>query len=70
MQDISLEVILKVVFGINEQQRFETLQRPIVQFAEALQSPMTASALFFPALQKDFGPIKALGLFTVGPTAD
>ena len=61
MQDISLEVILKVVFGIYEGERFRRLKRAIVDFTAAFQNPLFASALFFPALQKDWGPFSPWG---------
>lgn len=55
-QDISLEVILRVVFGLTEGDRFATLKPLLVQFADCFQKPLVATALFFPALQKDWGP--------------
>lgn len=55
-QDISLEVILRVVFGLTEGDRFATLKPLLVQFADCFQKPLVASALFFPALQTDWGP--------------
>lgn len=56
MQDISLEVILKVVFGIYEGERFKQLKQLIIQLTDSLQSPLVAGALFFTSLQKDLGP--------------
>lgn len=56
MQEVSLEVILKVVFGIHQGERFRTLKALIVQLTDSLQSPLIAGLLFFPALQKDLGP--------------
>ncbi|XGV97616.1 MAG: cytochrome P450 [Leptolyngbya sp. BL-A-14] len=54
-QDISLAVILKVVFGIEQAERFDRLKSLIVQFTDALQSPFIGGLLFFPALQRDLG---------------
>jgi cytochrome P450 family 110 len=55
-QQISLEVILQVVFGIYRGERFQRLKSLIVRFTDALQSPSIAGLLFFPSLQKDLGP--------------
>jgi len=54
-QEISLAVILKVVFGIDREERFHSLKSLIVQFADSLQSPFIGGLLFFPSLQKDWG---------------
>ncbi|MEO1147342.1 MAG: cytochrome P450 [Cyanobacteria bacterium J06638_22] len=56
MQDISLDVILKVVFGVTGAERFARLKGYILRLAETLRSPLFASCLFFPALQKPYGP--------------
>lgn len=55
MQEVSLEVMLKVVFGIHGE-HFKKLKTLIVQLTDALQSPAIAGLLFFPAWQKDLGP--------------
>lgn len=55
MQRISLEVILKVVFGIADGDSFARLKSLIVQFTDALQIPWIAGLLFFPSLQNDWG---------------
>jgi cytochrome P450 len=54
-QNISLAVILKVVFGIDQEERFHRLKSLIVQFTDSLQSPFIGGLLFFPSLQKDWG---------------
>jgi len=54
-QKISLAVILKVVFGIDQEERFNRLKSLIVQLTDSLQSPFIGSLLFFPSLQKDWG---------------
>lgn len=54
-QEISLEIILKVVFGIYQEERFRRLKSLIVKFADSLQSPFVGGLLFFPSLQKDWG---------------
>ncbi|MDV2997893.1 MAG: putative cytochrome P450 135A1 [Chroococcidiopsis sp. SAG 2025] len=54
-QEISLEVILNVVFGIDREDRFERLKSLFVKFTDSLQSPAIAGLIFFPSLQKDWG---------------
>lgn len=56
MQSISLDVILKVVFGISDGDRFDQLKTLMVEFTDCLQNTLIAGALFFPALQKDWAP--------------
>lgn len=54
-QEISLAVILKVVFGIDQEERFHRLKSLIIQLTDSLQSPFIGGLLFFPSLQKDWG---------------
>ncbi|MDZ4877622.1 MAG: putative cytochrome P450 137 [Chroococcidiopsis cubana SAG 39.79] len=54
-QEISLEVILKVVFGIHQEDRFNHLKSLLVHFTDSLQSPFIGGLLLFPSLQKDWG---------------
>jgi cytochrome P450 family 110 len=49
-QSISLEVILKVVFGIDREDRFDRLKSLLVQLTDSLQSPLFAGLLLFPSL--------------------
>ena len=55
-QEISLAVILKVVFGIYQEERSQRLKSLIVQLTDSLQSPFISGLLFFPSLQQDWGP--------------
>ncbi|MCG8367767.1 MAG: cytochrome P450 [Pseudanabaenales cyanobacterium] len=63
MQTISLEVILKVVFGLYEGDRAQQLKQGIVAFANTFKSPFVSGLLFFPSLQKDLGPRSPWGYF-------
>ena len=54
-QDISVEVIVKVVFGVYEGTRFHDLKQRITAFMDVFQVPLLAGVLFFPGLQKDWG---------------
>lgn len=55
MQEITLRVILRVVFGLDEGQRFQTLRLLLTSLLDAMSSPLMSSAIFFPLIQKDFG---------------
>lgn len=55
MQEITLRVILQVVFGLNEGARLEKLQQLLTSFLDFLGSPFLSAALFFRFLQKDLG---------------
>ncbi|MGB7416173.1 MAG: cytochrome P450 [Thermosynechococcaceae cyanobacterium] len=61
VQDISIEVILRVVFGLNEGPRFDQLKALLVEFSERIQNPLFISALFIPILQKDWGKLTPWG---------
>lgn len=63
MQEISLEVILNVVFGIHEGERFCQLKESIIDMMNGFKSPLTSGSLFFPALQKDLGAWSPWGSF-------
>jgi len=59
MQDITLQVILRTVFGVEEGPRFTEL-------ADALKGMLDAGAnpiLLFPFMQRDLGPISPWGRF-------
>jgi cytochrome P450 family 110 len=62
-QEISLEVILRVVFGICEGERFNHLKSLVVKLTDSLQSPFIGGLLFFPSLQKDWGTRSPWGYF-------
>ncbi len=55
MQEITLRVILRVVFGLNEGQLFEELRRSLSDLLDFISSPVMSSAFFFQFIQKDFG---------------
>ncbi|HBL57868.1 MAG TPA: cytochrome P450 [Cyanobacteria bacterium UBA8803] len=54
-QDISMDVILKVVFGLSDTERFGQLKQQITALTDAFGSPLVGGFLFFPSLQKDLG---------------
>lgn len=62
-QDISLQVILKTVFGVHEGAKGEALKQKLAAMADLFRSPLTSSFLFFPTLQKDLGYLSPWGKF-------
>jgi cytochrome P450 family 110 len=63
MQDITLRVILKAVFGLGEGDRYHRLRQLLSQLLEGLGTPWSAFFIFFPGLQKDLGPLSPWGRF-------
>ncbi len=55
MQEITLRVILRVVFGLDEGQLFEELRRSLSDLLNFISSPVMSSAFFFGFMQKDLG---------------
>lgn len=55
MQRITMQVILQVVFGLRHGERYAQLDRLLSQSMDMTSTPLAASILFFPWLQKDFG---------------
>lgn len=55
MQDISLQVIIKVVFGISESDRGQQIKKALSSLTNLFQSSLAFSLLSFPSLQRDLG---------------
>jgi cytochrome P450 len=55
MQKVSLEVILQIVFGISEGDRYPQLQRLLAEWLNLVDSPLRSSILFLRFLQQDWG---------------
>ena len=55
MQDITLEIILHVVFGLSEGERYQQIKPPLIELLDATGSPLKASVIFLPFLQLDLG---------------
>ncbi|MGI0490656.1 cytochrome P450 [Alkalinema pantanalense CENA528] len=55
MRQMSLEVIVQVVFGLREGDRYEQLKPLLRAWLHVLDSPLRASLIFFKFLQQDFG---------------
>lgn len=54
-EDITMKIILKVIFGLDEGLRLEKLKDLMTTWLGLTSSPLSASVLLFPALQKDLG---------------
>lgn len=55
MQKISLEVILQIVFGLSEGERYQQLKPLLTEWIDMTDSPLRSSMLFLPFLQQDWG---------------
>lgn len=56
MQSISLQVILRVVFGLRAGDRYEEIKSILTEMLEVFNSPINASFFFFKQLQINWGP--------------
>ncbi|MEA5532793.1 cytochrome P450 [Crocosphaera sp. XPORK-15E] len=56
MQEVTSEVILQVVFGIKEGERYQQLQPLVSEMLDNIASPFEASFMFFKFLQKPWIP--------------
>jgi len=55
MQQISLEVILQIVFGLSQGERYQQLKPLLTDWLDMTDSPMRSSVLFLRFLQQDWG---------------
>ncbi|MBV9390101.1 MAG: cytochrome P450 [Chroococcidiopsidaceae cyanobacterium CP_BM_ER_R8_30] len=62
-EDITMRIILKVVFGINEGLRFDKLKKLMTTWLGLTSSALSASVLLFPPLRKDLGTWSPWGRF-------
>jgi cytochrome P450 len=62
-QEISLRVILRAVFGIDEGERFDRLRQLLGSLMESFNSPWRSSFLLLKFLQRDLGPWSPWGHF-------
>ncbi|MGK7918887.1 MAG: cytochrome P450 [Trichodesmium sp.] len=63
MQEITMQVILQAVFGLYDSPRLSQIRSMLTDFIELTGSPLRASLLFFPWLQKDLGPWSPWGKY-------
>ncbi|MEL6439669.1 MAG: cytochrome P450 [Cyanobacteria bacterium J06621_8] len=62
-QEITMRVILKVVFGLDSGKRQEALRELLSNLLETFNSPLSSSLIFFPWLQQDWGRYSPWGRF-------
>lgn len=55
MQQVSLEVILQIVFGLNEGERYQQIKPLLTDWLDLTDSPLRSSMLFLRFLQQDWG---------------
>jgi cytochrome P450 family 110 len=55
MQKISLELILQIVFGLSEGERYRQLKPLLTEWLDMTDSPLRSSMLFLSFLQQDWG---------------
>lgn len=63
MPDITLQIILQVVFGISPGMRYQQLKERLSSLLEDVTKPWYSSLFFFPPLQKDLGAWSPWGRF-------
>ena len=54
MQTISLRVILKAVFGLNEGERYKQLEKLLASMLEEISNPISVTLLYFPPTAMGF----------------
>ncbi len=62
-QAIALRVILRAVFGLSEGPRAQQLEQLLSAMLDETSSLYSAAILYFPALQRDLGPLTPWGNF-------
>ncbi|HEY9769224.1 MAG TPA: cytochrome P450 [Coleofasciculaceae cyanobacterium] len=62
-QEVSLQVILEAVYGLQDSERSEELKQRITRLANIFESTLTSAFLFFPWLQQDLGAWSPWGNF-------
>ncbi|BAZ51063.1 cytochrome P450 [Nostoc sp. NIES-4103] len=63
MQNISLQVILKTVFGLKQGERYQQIRQVLTAMLDSFNSPWKSSLLFFNFLQQDLGAWSPWGNF-------
>jgi len=63
MQAISMRVILKAVFGLEEGSRYNEMARMLGSLLDQMSNRLTVSVLYFPVLRRNLGPLSPWGNF-------
>lgn len=62
-QEITMRVILSVVFGIDSGTRYDRLRELLTTLLDTFNNPLNSSLIFFPWMQKDWGQYSPWGKF-------
>ncbi len=62
-QEITMRVILSVVFGIDSGTRYDCLRELLTTLLDTFNNPLNSSLIFFPWMQKDWGKYSPWGKF-------
>ena len=62
-QEITMRVILSVVFGIDSGTRYDRLRELLTTLLDIFNNPLSSSFIFFPWMQKDWGKYSPWGKF-------
>ncbi|MEL6928492.1 MAG: cytochrome P450 [Cyanobacteria bacterium J06600_6] len=62
-QEITMRVILSVVFGIDSGERCDRLRELLTTLLDTFNNPLNTSLIFFPWMQKDLGKYSPWGRF-------
>lgn len=65
MPDITLRIILQVVFGISPGVRYQQLKEQLTSLLEDITKPLYSSLFFFPPLQKNLGAWSPWGNYLI-----
>ncbi|BDI15641.1 cytochrome P450 [Nostoc cf. commune SO-36] len=63
MQDISLQVILRAVFGLKSGERYQQIKQVLTEMLDTFNTPLSVIFLFFKSLQRDLGAWSPWGKF-------
>ncbi|GAA6614609.1 cytochrome P450 [Scytonema sp. NUACC26] len=63
MQEISMTVILKAVFGLQEGERYEKIKIALIDMLKSFNTPLKTMFLFLKVLQHDLGSLSPWGYF-------
>jgi len=63
MPEITLQIILRVVFGLDPGPRYQQLEKLLSSLLEDVTTPLYSSLFFFPPVQKDLGAWSPWGHF-------
>ena len=62
-QDISLQIMIKLLFGSYQQERYQQIKQLMIEMVNLFASNLAGIPLFFRFLQKDLGPASPWGNF-------